>query len=104
MQQNQPIIARQQDSVLAVNSVLKNTYFLLSLTLLFSAITAGITMAANSQGPGIILFLVGMFGLSFLVSFTRNSGWGIVSAFAFTGFMGYALGPILNGFLHSFAN
>lgn len=104
MQQNQPFISKRAESALVVNSVLKNTYFLLSLTLIFSAITAGLTMLTNAKGPGILLFIIGMFGLSYLVSATRNSGWGIVSAFAFTGFMGYALGPIINSFLHSFVN
>lgn len=100
----QPAIIRSRESSLATNAVIRNTYFLLSLTLLFSAITASYALATNARGPGVVLFLAGMFGLSFLVSYLRNSAWGIVAAFAFTGFMGYALGPILNVFLHSFAN
>lgn len=100
----QPAIIRSRESSLATNAVVRNTYFLLSLTLLFSAITASYALTTNARGPGIILFLAGMFGLSFLVSYLRNSAWGIVAAFAFTGFMGYALGPILNVFLHTFAN
>jgi len=104
MQSNQPAISRSQESVLATNAVLRNTYFFLSLTLLFSAAVAAFTMSRNSTGPGFIVFLIGMFGLSYLVSALRNSAWGIVAAFAFTGFMGYALGPILNSFLHSYVN
>lgn len=97
-------VIKTQQSVLSTHSVLRNTYFLLSLTLLFSAGTAYFAMATNARGPGMMLFIVGMFGLSFLVSALRNSGWGILAAFAFTGFMGYVLGPILNMFLHSYAN
>lgn len=104
MQYNQPIITRSQESALAINSVLKNTYFLLSLTLLFSAACAWFAMATNAKSPGILVLLGGMFGLSFLVSALRNSPLGILAAFAFTGFMGYTLGPILHTFLHTFAN
>ncbi len=104
MRDNHTVIVQSQESILAVNTVLRNTYFLLSLTLLFSAATATLAMMSNAKGPGILFFIVGMFGFSYLVSALRNSAWGILAAFAFTGFMGYALGPILNSFLHSFAN
>lgn len=94
----------KSESVLATNAVLRNTYFLLSLTLLFSAAIAVWTLTANLRGPGPVVFLIGMFGLSFLVSALRNSSLGILAAFAFTGFMGYTLGPILNSFLHTYVN
>lgn len=100
---NNPVIVRTQPSVLATNSVLRNTYFLLSLTLLFSAATAAFAVATHAQ-PGFILMLVGMFGLLFLVSALRNSAWGILATFAFTGFMGYTLGPVLNSVMTNFAN
>jgi modulator of FtsH protease len=86
-------------SALSTNKVLRNTYALLSLTLLFSAITAGITMALNLPHPGILLTLGGYFGLLFATSHFRNSGLGLVFVFALTGFMGYTLGPILNSYL-----
>ncbi len=104
MQHKNPVIVRSQESALATNAVLRNTYFLLSLTLIFSACTAAYAMATNAAGPGMLVFFVGIFGLSFLTSALRNSAWGIVAAFAFTGFLGYTLGPMLNLFLHSFAN
>lgn len=104
MQLKQPTVIKAQESVLATNTVLRNTYFLLSLTLLFSGATAAFAMVTNAKGPGILLLLVGMFGLSFLVSALRNSAWGILAAFAFTGFMGYTIGPIINVYLHTFAN
>ncbi len=86
-------------SVLSTNRVLRNTYALLSLTLLFSAMTAGITMALNLPHPGILLTLGGYFGLLFATSHFRNAGLGLVFVFALTGFMGYTLGPILNSYL-----
>jgi modulator of FtsH protease len=103
MNNNPKVITRSSESVLATNSVLRNTYFLLSLTLLFSAVTAAFSMSINAN-PGIIIFLVGMFGLSFLVNALKNSAWGIAAAFAFTGFMGYMLGPIINAYLSMYVN
>lgn len=91
-------------SAIATHKVLRNTYLLLSLTIMFSALVAVIAMASNAHYPGLIVSIVGMFGLLFLTRALRNSGWGIVSAFAFTGFMGYILGPTLNFYLHSFSN
>jgi modulator of FtsH protease len=84
---------------LATNRVLRNTYALLALTLLFSSVTAGITMALNLPHPGLVLTLVGYFGLLFLTTRFRNSGIGLAMIFALTGFMGYTLGPMLNAYL-----
>ena len=79
--------------------VLRNTYLLLSLTLLFSAVTAGIAMALGlGRGAGLILTLVA-FGMLFWVQRTENSSQGLLAVFAFTGCMGAALGPILTAFL-----
>jgi modulator of FtsH protease len=89
-------ITRAQPSVLATNKVIRNTYTLLAMTLLFSAATAGLSMALNLPHPGLLLTLVGYFGLLFLTSRFRNSGLGLAFVFALTGFMGYTLGPILN--------
>lgn len=86
----------QSESVLQVNKVLRNTYMLLALTLAFSAAVAGVTMALNLPHPGFIITLVGFYGLLFLVHKTADSATGLLSVFAFTGFMGYTLGPILN--------
>jgi len=93
----------RQESALETNKVLRNTYSLLSMTLLFSAVTAGISMALNLPHPGLILTLVGYFGLLFATAKFRNSGLGLVFVFALTGFMGYTLGPILNAYM-SLAN
>jgi modulator of FtsH protease len=88
---------------IATNRVLRNTYWLLSLTLLFSAATAGTSMALNLPHPGLLLTLAGYFGLLFLTTRFRNSAIGLVMVFTLTGFMGYTLGPLLNAYL-SLAN
>ena len=72
---------------------------LLSLTLAFSALSAGVSMALGLPHPGLILTLVGYFGLLFLTTKFRNSGLGILFVFALTGFMGYTLGPIISAYL-----
>ena len=91
--------ARTQTTVLSTNKVIRNTYTLLSMTLLFSALTAGASMAWNLPHPGLLLTLGGYFGLLFATTRFRNSSLGIVFVFALTGFMGYTLGPILNAYL-----
>jgi modulator of FtsH protease len=91
--------AREQTSVLATNKVIRNTYTLLSMTLLFSALTAGVSMALALPHPGLLLTLGGYFGLLFATARFRNSGLGLAFVFALTGFMGYTLGPILNAYL-----
>ncbi|MBF9000401.1 MULTISPECIES: Bax inhibitor-1/YccA family protein [Vibrio] len=83
-------------SALQTNKVLRNTYALLSMTLLWSAIVAGVSMAFNLPRPGLIIMLVGFYGLLFLTEKNRNNGMGLVFTFLFTGFLGYTLGPILN--------
>jgi modulator of FtsH protease len=92
-------VTRSQPSVLATNKVIRNTYILLSMTLLFSALTAGLSMAFNLPHPGLLLTLVGYFGLLFLTNKFRNSSMGLVFVFALTGFMGVTLGPLLNMYL-----
>jgi modulator of FtsH protease len=84
--------------------MLKNTYMLLAMTLLFSAMTAGAAMYLNMPHPGIIVTMVGYFGLLFLTTKLSNSAWGLVSVFALTGFMGLTLGPIINMYVQSFSN
>jgi len=90
---------RSQEALLSTNKVIRNTYMLLSMTLLFSAVTAGISMALNLPHPGLLLTLGGFFGLLFLTSKFKDSAKGLAFVFALTGFMGYTLGPILNAYL-----
>lgn len=97
-------VARASQSVLATNRVIRNTYILLSMTLLFSAAMAGLAMASNAPIMNIWLVLGGYFGLLFLTHVLRNSAWGIAAVFALTGFMGYTLGPILNAYIAQYSN
>ncbi len=87
------------DAALASNKVIRNTYLLLSLTLAFAALTAGVSAALKLPHPGILLTLGGYFGLLFAVHKFQNSGGGILAVFALTGFMGYTLGPIISRYL-----
>ena len=93
------ISSSQQQSLLSTHKVLRNTYFLLGLTLAFSAVTATLSTVFALPSPGLILMLVGFYGLMFLTYRLANSPAGILAAFAFTGFLGYCLGPILSSFL-----
>lgn len=93
-----PITLTLDDSVTS-NKVLRNTYLLLSATLLFSALTAGVAMAMNAAPLHWLVTLGGYFGLLFAVTRLRNSAWGLAAVFALTGFLGYTLGPILNLYL-----
>lgn len=88
-----------QASILATNKMVRNTYTLLSMTLVFSALTAGASMALNLPHPGLLLTLAGYFGLLFLTAKFRDSAAGLVCVFALTGFMGFTLGPILSAYL-----
>jgi modulator of FtsH protease len=91
--------SRTQTAVLSSNRVIRNTYMLLSMTLLFSAMTAGTSLALGLPHPGLLLTLAGYFGLLYATAKFRNSSLGLVFVFALTGFMGYTLGPILSSYL-----
>jgi len=91
--------SRSQSARLVTNKVIRNTYLLLSITLLFSALTAGVSMGLTLPHPGLLLTLGGYFGLLFLTAKFRDSALGLAFVFALTGFMGYTLGPILNAYL-----
>jgi modulator of FtsH protease len=88
-----------QASILVTNKMVRNTYTLLSMTLVFSALMAGASMALNLPHPGLLLTLAGYFGLLFLTAKFRDSAAGLVCVFALTGFMGFTLGPILSAYL-----
>ena len=91
--------ARYDSAVLETNKVLKNTYMLLGMTLAFSAVTAGISMALNLPAfMGLVFSLIG-FGLLFVVNKMADSAKGLPAIFAFTGVMGAGLGPLLNAYL-----
>ncbi len=87
------------------NKVLRNTYMLLSMTLLFSAVMAGVSMAMGvPYGLSVVCSLVSLGLLWFVVPRTANSEAGIYVVFAVTGLLGFGLGPILNSYIGRFAN
>ncbi|EKD54125.1 MAG: inner membrane protein YccA [uncultured bacterium] len=101
---NETMITRRAGSILSTHSVLRNTYLLLSFTLLFSAATAALAMAHQASfGASIVAFIAG-FILLFATTALRNSVWGIVAVFAFTGCLGYSMGPMLNQFIRGYTN
>ncbi len=98
------VTSTSEASILSSNKMLKNTYTLLSMTLIFSATIAGVAMHFNLPHPGMIITMVGYFGLLFLTSKFSNSALGLLFVFALTGFMGLTLGPILNMYMSAFSN
>lgn len=88
---------------LQTNSVIRNTYILLSLTLLFSAATAivGMNFPINVNP---MLFMIVYMGLFFLTAKLQDSPLGLVAVFALTGFLGFTLGPMLNHVIYGFSN
>ena len=104
MSQTPFAVARSTEAVLATNKLIRNTYTLLSMTLLFSAFTAGLSMVLNFPHPGLFITLAVYFGLLFATSALRNSAWGIAAVFALTGFMGLTLGPIISAYITMFSN
>lgn len=91
-------------SAVQTHKVLRNTYLLLAMTLLFSAAAAGVAMAiAVPYGVSLITSLVALALLWFVLPRTANSAAGIGVVFAVTGLLGFGLGPVLNHYL-SLAN
>ena len=103
-QNNINVLTQRNESVLATNKVLRNTYLLLGMTFLFSALTAYLSAASGARPLNPILMIVGVYGLMFLTQSLKNSVWGLVSVFAFTGFLGYTLGPLLSHYMTRFSN
>ena len=80
--------------------VLRNTYMLLSMTLAFSALTAGISMSMNlGSGVAMIMSLAALAIVWFVLPRTANTAMGLPVVFLFTGLLGAALGPMLNRYL-----
>ncbi|HCH24806.1 MAG TPA: hypothetical protein DE179_10985 [Oceanospirillaceae bacterium] len=98
MQDQVQYASNARESELATNKLMRNTYALLSMTLIFSALMAVVAIATNAAPMGLLGF-VGMFALLFILGRAQNSVWALPLVFAFTGFMGYSLGPIINMYL-----
>lgn len=104
MNQYNSVAARSTTVVRETSKVLKNTYMLLSLTLLFSALMAGVSMTVNVPPMISLVCSIGALALIWLVlPKTANSAAGIGVVFAITGMLGFGLGPVLNMYM-SLAN
>jgi len=103
-QNNVSVLNRGAQSVLATNKVLRNTYLLLGMTFIFSAFTAYASFVMGVRSINPLIFIVGAYGLMFLTNSLKNSALGILAVFGFTGFMGFALGPILNAYISHYSN
>lgn len=101
---NNSVLSKSDSDILVTNKVLRNTYLLLAMTLLFSAMTAGLSMYFNLPYPGMGMTMVCYFGLLFLTTKFSNSAWGLLFVFALTGFMGLTLGPIISMYIHALNN
>ena len=91
--------ARAIPHAFEMNRVLRNTYLLLGMTLAFSSLVTYVAVATQAPRLGFFPTLIGFFGLMFVVHRLANSAWGLVAVFAFTGFLGYTLGPLLTLYL-----
>ncbi|MDB9975833.1 Bax inhibitor-1/YccA family protein [Candidatus Thioglobus sp.] len=99
-----PTNVQTTSSAIVINRTLRNTYQLLSATLLFSGLMAYLSMYLRLPYFGLLITLGGYFGLLFLVTKLRNSAFGILAVFALTGFMGLTLGPIVGAYITAFSN
>lgn len=95
MQSNMNLHAASQSSAIEINKVLKNTYMLLSMTLAFSAVTAGVSMAMGLSHMAALVMMLAAFGVMFIVNKNADKASGVAWIFAFTGLMGASLGPML---------
>ncbi|MFO8023575.1 Bax inhibitor-1/YccA family protein [Thiohalophilus sp.] len=91
---------RPLESAFETNKVLRNTYALLSMTLLFSALMAAISVVSQvSYGIGLIATIAAIVMLWFVLPRTANSATGIPVIFAITGLLGFGLGPVVGYYL-----
>ena len=97
---NQSAVSRPIESVLSTNKVIRSTYQLLSMTLVFSAVMAYLSIAMQiSHGMGFVATIVGIVMLWFVLPKTANSASGIPVIFAITGLLGFGVGPIVAHYL-----
>lgn len=93
-------IDRSQQSIMATNKVIRNTYMLLAMTLVVSAVAAGVAIAMNITNMFVYLgSIIASFVMLFIISKKQNSAAALPLTFAFTAMMGFGLGPVLNHYL-----
>ena len=90
------------------NRVLRNTYWLLALSLIPTVLGAWIGVATGITaslrgGVGLIVFMVGAFGFMYAIEKTKNSAAGVPVLLAFTFFMGLMLSRLI-GMILGFSN
>ncbi|MCB1949809.1 Bax inhibitor-1/YccA family protein [Nitrosomonas sp.] len=99
MDQNYSTIGRSSRTrqAIEINKVLRNTYLLLAMTLLFSGFTAAISMMMNMPPMTYLLSVIGgMVIAMFVLPRFAHSSAGIGIVFLITGLLGFGLGPILS--------
>lgn len=101
---NRSNVASRSRTRISENSVLKNTYLLLGLTFCFSSVMALVSLFMQAPPLNPLLWLALMFGLQYATVACSHSAWGIPMIFAFTGFLGYSIGPILALYLGMYTN
>lgn len=101
---NRVNVASSSRSQISENSVLRNTYMLLGMTFTFSSIMALVSLMVNAAPLNPILWLAVLFGLQYATIANSTTAWGIPMIFAFTGFMGYSIGPIIALYLGVYTN
>lgn len=89
----------QQASLLSTNKMIRNTYMLLAMTMAFSAFTAIVSIIVEPPRFTSIITMLISFGLLFVLHKKQNSAMALPLVFAFTGLLGFGLGPILNSYL-----
>lgn len=92
-------VSRADGALYSANKVIRNTYLLLAMTLVFSAVTAAISMAIQPSSLVYFGSIIGSFVLIFAIHKMQNSIWALPMTFLFTGMMGFGLGPLLNHYL-----
>lgn len=95
---------RAKNFIADTNKVLRNTYLLLSMTLMFSALTASFSIVISAPMFNPILTLILYFVLLSGVQMKRNSPVGLILVFALTGFLGLTIGPIISYYANTFSN
>jgi len=108
-QMRQPYVI-DNDNQLVRHRVLRNTYWLLALSMIPTILGAifgvqiGFTLFSGGRLMGALLFLAIAFGFMFAIQKTKNSGWGVALLLGFTFFMGMMLSGILAFALHNYSN
>ena len=103
MNQTAYSISTTQVPTAVVNRTLRNTYALLGMLFVFGAFTAYVAQALDWRIP-FWPFVIGIIAFSFAIGAARNSGWGLVLAFGFSGFLGVVTGANVNAAMTMYQN